>query len=121
MNQTAITSVPMHIQNICKSFGDHEVLKQVNIEIQKGEFFTLLGSSGCGKTTLLRCIAGFEKPTSGTIEYKDGADQQMGFVFQDSVLLPWKMCGKWAFVLPCLPGIMRMNMDAGLLLTRRKG
>ena len=43
MNQTAITSVPMHIQNICKSFGDHEVLKQVNIEIQKGEFFTLLG------------------------------------------------------------------------------
>ena len=97
MNQTAITSVPMHIQNICKSFGDHEVLKQVNIEIQKGEFFTLLGSSGCGKTTLLRCIAGFEKPTSGTIRFGDRDvgllnpwEKDVGFVFQNYALWPHK-------------------------------
>ena len=97
MNQTAITSVPMHIQNICKSFGDHEVLKQVNIEIQKGEFFTLLGSSGCGKTTLLRCIAGFEKATSGTIRFGDWDvgllnpwEKDVGFVFQNYALWPHK-------------------------------
>lgn len=97
MNETAITSVPMHIQNICKSFGDHEVLKQVNIEIQKGEFFTLLGSSGCGKTTLLRCIAGFEKPTSGTICFGDRDvgllnpwEKDVGFVFQNYALWPHK-------------------------------
>lgn len=65
MNQSAITSVPMHIQEICKSFGEHEVLKHVNIEIEQGEFFTLLGSSGCGKTTLLRCISGFENRLPG--------------------------------------------------------
>ena len=97
MNQTAITSVPMHIRDICKSFGDHEVLKHVNIEIQKGEFFTLLGSSGCGKTTLLRCIAGFEKPTSGTILFGDRDvgllnpwEKDVGFVFQNYALWPHK-------------------------------
>lgn len=97
MNQSAITSVPMHIQEICKSFGEHEVLKHVNIEIEQGEFFTLLGSSGCGKTTLLRCISGFEKPTSGRIMFgeKDVGllnpwEKDVGFVFQNYALWPHK-------------------------------
>ena len=58
--------------------------------INEGDVVAIIGPSGCGKSTLLRIIGNLDKPTSGTIEYRDGADQQMGFVFQDSVLLPWK-------------------------------
>jgi ABC-type spermidine/putrescine transport systems, ATPase components len=48
------------IKNLSKSFGDVEVLKNINLEVEEGEFFSLLGPSGCGKTTLLRILAGFE-------------------------------------------------------------
>ena len=65
-------------------------LKDINLQIRPGEFISIIGPSGCGKSTLLRIIGNLDKPTYGTIEYRDGADQQMGFVFQDSVLLPWK-------------------------------
>lgn len=97
MSQTGMASVPMHIRDICKSFGEHQVLKNVNINIEQGEFFTLLGSSGCGKTTLLRCIVGFEKPTSGQILFgeKDVGllnpwEKDVGFVFQNYALWPHK-------------------------------
>ncbi len=97
MSETIINSIPMYIREIYKSFGDNEVLKNVNINIEKGEFFTLLGSSGCGKTTLLRCIAGFEKPTSGKILFdkKDVGflnpwEKDVGFVFQNYALWPHK-------------------------------
>ena len=59
------------LENICKSFGEQEVLHDFNLYIDRNEFVTLLGPSGCGKTTLLRMIAGFEQPTSGKI-YFDG-------------------------------------------------
>ena len=69
---------------------DTVALKDINLQIRPGEFISIIGPSGGGKSTLLRIIGNLDKPTSGTIEYRDGADQQMGFVFQDSVLLPWK-------------------------------
>ena len=53
------------IKNLSKSFGDVEVLKNINLEVEEGEFFSLLGPSGCGKTTLLRILAGFEYPSEG--------------------------------------------------------
>ena len=89
-NTTNSAEVILEIQDLCKSFGDHEVLKGISTTIRKGDVLALIGPSGCGKSTLLRIIGNLDKPTSGTIEYRDGADQQMGFVFQDSVLLPWK-------------------------------
>ena len=46
------------LQNITKHFGNTQVLRGIDLEVQKGEFVTLLGSSGCGKTTTLRIIAG---------------------------------------------------------------
>lgn len=55
------------IKSISKSFGDLEVLKDISFEIKGGEFFSILGGSGCGKTTLLRMIAGFVEPDQGTI------------------------------------------------------
>ena len=55
------------IRAVSKSFGQVKVLQETDLDIQQGEFFSLLGSSGCGKTTLLRMIGGFESPTSGDI------------------------------------------------------
>ena len=79
------------LRNVCKQFdSEHYGVKDFNLDIHDKEFVIFVGPSGCGKSTLLRIIGNLDKPTSGTIEYRDGADQQMGFVFQDSVLLPWK-------------------------------
>lgn len=76
-------------------YGDVEVLKGINLSVEKGEFVALLGSSGCGKTTLLRSIAGFNMPTHGAIRV-DGRDvtrlppdkRGMALVFQSYALWP---------------------------------
>lgn len=57
----------LQILNVSKKFGNHVALEHVNLTIEKGELFSLLGGSGCGKTTLLRILAGFEKPDTGQI------------------------------------------------------
>jgi len=85
------------IKNINKSYNAHEkeveVLENINLTIEDGEFICLLGPSGCGKTTLLRLIAGLEKPDSGEI-YDDGKlvekpSKNRGFIFQQYSLFPW--------------------------------
>ena len=58
----------LKLTNIKKMFGQVEVLHDISLEIDPGDFLVLLGGSGCGKTTLLNCIAGLEKTTSGTVE-----------------------------------------------------
>ncbi|AWI11423.1 amino acid ABC transporter ATP-binding protein [Caldifermentibacillus hisashii] len=58
------------IQHLSKSFGTHEVLKDINFSVKKGEVVSIIGSSGSGKSTLLRCINLLEKPTGGEIIYK---------------------------------------------------
>ncbi len=63
----------IRIRNVSKHFGDFVAVDDVSLDIQRGELFSILGGSGCGKTTLLRMLAGFEAPTSGTIEI-DGVD-----------------------------------------------
>lgn len=85
----------VQLKNINKSFGDNHVVKDLNLEIGEGEFFTMLGSSGCGKTTTLRMIAGFEQPTSGEV-LLDGVDvadkepyeRDVNTVFQSYALFP---------------------------------
>ncbi|KAF1299132.1 ABC transporter [Enterococcus sp. JM4C] len=59
------------VQHLKKSFGTNEVLKDINLTVNKGEVVTIIGSSGSGKSTLLRCINLLEKPTDGKILYKD--------------------------------------------------
>lgn len=74
------------------------ILKDIDLDIQSGEFVCLLGQSGCGKSTLLRLFAGLEKPTSGEIlidgEPIRGAGLDRGVVFQDYGLFPWKTAGE---------------------------
>lgn len=57
------------IQNLSKTFGTNEVLKDISFELKQGEVVTIIGSSGSGKSTLLRCVNLLEKPTSGKISY----------------------------------------------------
>ena len=86
-----------HIQlnNICKSFGTTEVLKNIDLEIQDGEFLILIGPSGCGKSTLMNLIAGLEDLTSGEIVIggsdvsdKSPKDRDIAMVFQSYALYP---------------------------------
>ncbi|MGZ5185103.1 MAG: ABC transporter ATP-binding protein [Caldimonas sp.] len=85
----------LQIKNIVKDFDGHRAVDNVSIDIAKGEVFALLGSSGCGKTTLLRMLAGFETPTSGSIvlDGQDLADlppyaRPMNMMFQSYALFP---------------------------------
>ncbi len=58
------------IENLCMAFGEKEVLKDINLEIRRGEIFALIGPSGAGKTTLLRILNFFEKPTGGSLVFE---------------------------------------------------
>ena len=86
----------MELKNITKSFTEEEsVLKGISLTIDKGEFITLLGSSGCGKTTTLRIVAGLEMPDSGKVflEGKDVTElapeeRDVNTVFQNYALFP---------------------------------
>ena len=65
--------VIVKLENIKKSYGDKNIIKDLNLEVYEGEILTFLGPSGCGKTTILRMISGLEEATSGKI-YLDGKD-----------------------------------------------
>jgi len=78
----------LSLRGLSKSFAaSADVLNNVNLEIADGEFVSLVGSSGCGKSTVLRIAAGLETATSGRCEVKTS---NIGFVFQESTLLPWR-------------------------------
>ena len=85
----------LQLQEITKSFGGTQVLRGISIDICQGEFITFLGSSGCGKTTTLRIIAGLESPDSGSV-ILEGRDvtalapnqRDVNTVFQNYALFP---------------------------------
>src|SRR6185295_311700 len=68
MSQAATTPPVMKVRGLCKSFGDLEVLRGVDLDVQRSEVIVIFGRSGSGKSTLLRCINFLEDPTEGTIE-----------------------------------------------------
>ena len=83
------------LRNVEKWYGNNHVVKDMNLEIEEGEFLTLLGPSGCGKTTTLRMIAGFEDATEGSIEVqgvrveeKEPFRRDVNTVFQNYSLFP---------------------------------
>ena len=83
------------LNSIVVKFGDFTALKDINVHVKEGEFFTFLGPSGCGKTTTLRTITGFIEPVEGTVCVKDKdithvpiEDRNIGIVFQSYALFP---------------------------------
>ena len=78
----------LQVKDLHKSFGDTQVLKGVDISLERGRVLAIIGSSGSGKTTLLRCLTGLEKPDSGTIAVTGAAEQNFGLVFQNFNLFP---------------------------------
>lgn len=85
----------LELDNIKKSFGSTKVLKGISLSVKRGEFITFVGSSGCGKTTTLRIIAGLEQPDEGTVllEGKDVTNlapdkRNVNTVFQNYALFP---------------------------------
>ena len=85
----------IQLKDIGVRFGDFQALKDINIHVKEGEFFTFLGPSGCGKTTTLRTVTGFIDPVEGTVIVK-GKDithvpvekRNIGMVFQNYALFP---------------------------------
>jgi len=85
----------LRIEGVSKSFGAFQAVRDVTLSVAQGEIFALLGGSGCGKTTLLRMLAGFEEPTAGRI-YLDGKDmagvppwlRPVHMMFQSYALFP---------------------------------
>ena len=87
------------VRGLSKSFGAIEAVRELNLEIERGELMAVLGPSGCGKTTLLRVIAGFEQPDAGCVVVSDEVvagpgrtippeKRHVGMVFQDYALFP---------------------------------
>ena len=102
-NTASITSTQsqgrlVEFRNLAKTFssenGNFEVLKNVDLTVQAGEFICVIGHSGCGKSTLLNTLSGFEKPSSGEVLVGGEAVESPGpdrmVVFQNYALLPWK-------------------------------
>ena len=91
----------INIKNLYKAFGKNEVLKGIDLKVEKGEVIAIIGPSGSGKSTLLRCMNLLETPSSGEVIFKDNhltnektkletLRQQMGMVFQNFNLFPHK-------------------------------
>ena len=110
-------NILIHVTDLKKTFGDHEVLKGINTTISKGEVIAIIGPSGCGKSTFLRSLNLLEVPTSGTITF-EGTDitdksvdinkmrQKIGMVFQQFNLFPNMTVKQNIMLAPVKLGIM---------------
>ncbi len=97
-NADSRRGVGIAVQGLTAGYGGAPVLRGIDVGVAGGEILALLGPSGCGKTTLLRCIAGLERPSSGTIRLGDeevtagkgvpAERRRVGMVFQDGALFP---------------------------------
>ena len=99
MGNGVVPNIRLQAENIFKSFTSGQCKKQVllgcSIAVSEGEFFCIVGKSGCGKTTLLRILGSFEKADSGTVylnqQKTEKPDVKRLMIFQDfNQLFPWK-------------------------------
>ena len=99
MQDKSTNQVLIEVKDLCKSFGEHDVLKGINTTISRGDVIAIIGPSGCGKSTFLRSLNLLETPTSGVIKF-EGTDitdksvdinkmrEKIGMVFQQFNLFP---------------------------------
>jgi phospholipid/cholesterol/gamma-HCH transport system ATP-binding protein len=87
----------LSVHGLSHSFGNHRVLHDIDLDVQKGEILAVMGSSGGGKTTLLKCVSGLIRPTTGTVvvdgvdavKHPEEARRRMGLVFQYAALFDY--------------------------------
>ena len=101
MTHRPTTALPVQVQSLSKHFGEFRAVENISFDIRAGEFLTLLGPSGSGKTTLLLMIAGFSRPTEGSIRIADQEivhlpphKRNIGMVFQNYALFPHMSVGE---------------------------
>lgn len=82
----------IEIEKLCKSYGEQIIYKDLNLSFKEQELTCIVGASGCGKTTLLRLIAGLESYDSG--EIRGINDKKIAYVFQEDRLMPWLSVGE---------------------------
>ena len=86
--------VRLDIRALRKRYGEREVLRNTQLQIEPGQFIAIVGRSGCGKSTLLRLVAGLEQATEGTLQVDgkpiDGLHDDTRIMFQEARLLPWR-------------------------------
>lgn len=94
MNTSEAELVKIRVDNLTKKFGELVVLDRINFTINTGELVSIVGPTGCGKTTFLNCMSKLIEPSSGNI-YIDGqvanpTCHNISFVFQEPTALPWR-------------------------------
>jgi putative spermidine/putrescine transport system ATP-binding protein len=101
MTQASTTALPVQVQSLSKYFGEVRAVDDISFDIRPGEFLTLLGPSGSGKTTLLMMIAGFSRPTKGSIRiagqeivHLPPHKRHIGMMFQNYALFPHMTVGE---------------------------
>ena len=90
-----VKGMQLNLEGLRKSFGNKTVLQGIDLEIQPGEFVAIVGRSGCGKSTMLRLVAGLDAPSGGDVllngKYSDKPiNPAIRMMFQDARLLPWQ-------------------------------
>ncbi|MEH7235917.1 ABC transporter ATP-binding protein [Bacillus sp. JJ1562] len=82
----------IELNNVAKSYGQNEVLRDINLSIEQGSFTAIVGRSGCGKSTLLRIIAKLEELSRGELSFsgEEAKEPKIRVMFQDDRLIPWK-------------------------------
>ena len=122
----------INIKNLYKAFGKNEVLKGIDLKVEKGEVVAIIGPSGSGKSTLLRCMNLLETPSSGEVIFKDNhltnektkletLRQQMGMVFQNFNLFPHKKVIDNIMLVPSLlkkGSQSKLRKEANILLKK---
>jgi sulfonate transport system ATP-binding protein len=93
IEEKSASGISIQVENLSKSFGELNVLENLNLNIKPGSFVAIVGRSGCGKSTLLRLISGLDQADVGSISYDQKIHRSINgdarFMFQEARLLPW--------------------------------
>lgn len=106
----------IRVRDLAKSYGDKEVFRDLTFDVGEREVVSIVGASGCGKTTLLRCVVGLVTPTSGTVSIGNQPvvkpSEGVAMVFQHFGLFPWKTVAANVAYGLTVQGISRKNSAA---------